>query len=546
MNQFPTKRGSRRLITAGAAALTAGALALTGCAAGTGTTPTSAPTEGGSDSSELRVAITSYPSSWDQDFVAFDLSALTMFKNVYPYLIDYGIKDVDGGQILDGSNIFPTFAESFTSEDGQNWTLVIKEGATFPSGNPITAEDVKWSKDRAFAASANVAGVYRLIGLTDPSQVEVVDERTVVFHQEWPSALTEQIQAISLFIYDSKLLQEHATADDPWAAEWVAQNPADGGYFVVDSFTPGQEIVLKANPAYIADNAANVETVRFTIVSDTASAAVLLREGDVDVAYGLSTNEILDLEGADGVSIISSPSNNMVYIPMNTQSGPLADAKVREALAYAVPYEQIISTVYGGEARRPQSFIPIDMPGYTEAGFPYETDSAKAAELLAAAGAGDLALELVYPAEDGAAEQIAILIQAAFGEVGVTVTPTPLDPATLGERRAAKDIDMQVATGQQWVNDVEYLANNALVTGAYLNYAEYSNPVVDEAVASARTITDDAEREALWLDVQEQLAADVPYIPLAQPNFLLPVRSDVAGFVYPLDGLVRYNTFTIE
>ncbi len=542
MNRITRSSGYRRRIAAGAAAIAAGALALTGCASGS-------PTPSGTESAatdELRVAITSYPSSWDQDFVAFDLVALEMFKNVYPYLVDYGITEVDGGEILDTANIIPTWAESFTSEDGQNWTLVIKEGATFPSGNPITAEDVKWSKDRAFAASANVAGVYRLIGLTEPDQVEVIDDRTVEFHQDWPSALSEQVQAISLFIYDSVALKEHATDADPWAQEWVAQNPADGGYYVVSSFTPGQEIVLTANPDYLGDNPSNIETIRFTVVSDTASAAVLLREGDVDIALGLSATEIADLEGAEGVDVIAAPGNSMVYLPMNTAGGPLADPLVRQAIAAAIPYDQIISTVYGGEARRPYSLVPIDMPGYTEDAFPYETDPEQASALLAEAGVSDLAFDLAYPAEDGASEQIAILVQSALAEVGVTVTPLPLDPATLGERRAAKDLDMQIASGQQWVNDVEYLANNTLVTDAYLNYSGYSNPVVDEAVTSARTITDPAEREALWLTIQEALATDVPAIPLVQPNFLLPVRSNVAGFVMPVDGLIRFNTFTIE
>jgi peptide/nickel transport system substrate-binding protein len=540
VNRITHRRGVGRAFAMGAAALAASTLVLAGCAAGTD------PDDSAAGTDELRVAVTAYPGSWDQDFVAFDLVALSMFKNVYPYLIDYGITEVDGGQIFDTENIIPTWAESFTSEDGQNWTLVIKEGAVFPSGNPMTAEDVKWSKDRAFAASANVAGIYRLIGLTDPDQVVVVDDRTVEFRQEWPSALSEQIQAISLFVYDSVLLKEHATADDPWAQDWVAQNPADGGYFVVSSATPGQEIVLTANPDYLGENPAAIETVTFTVVSDTASAAVLLRQGDVDVALGLSATEIADLADAEGVEVISAPSNQMVYLPMNTASGPLADPLVRQAIASAIPYDQIISTVYAGEARRPSSLVPIDMPGYSTAGFPFDQDLAAAKDLLAQAGVGEFGFELAYPASDGASEQIAILIQAALGDLGITVTPLPLDPATLGERRAAKDLDMQIASGQQWVNDVEYLANNTLVTDAYLNYSGYSNPIVDEAVAQARTITDPAERIALWESIQEQLAVDVPAIPLAQPNFLLPVRDNVSGFVMPVDGLIRFNTFTIE
>ncbi|MDR5698342.1 ABC transporter substrate-binding protein [Agromyces aerolatus] len=542
MNAPFFRRPFGRRLTAAAAAVVAGTLALSGCAAGVQNQ------DGGdaSSSDELRVAITAYPSSWDQDFVGFDLTALTMYKNVYPYLIDYGVTEVDGGAILDTTDIFPTWAESFESENGMDWTLTIKEGATFPSGNPITAEDVKWSKDRAFAAGANVAGLYSLIGLTDPSQVEVVDERTVAFHQEFPSALTEQIQAISLFIYDSVLMQEHATDDDPWAADWAAQNPTDGGYFVVDDAVPGQEIVLKANPDYLGDNGANVETVRFTVVSDTATAAVMLREGDVDLALGLSAAEVADLEGAEGVKILTAPNNEMVSIPLNTTMGPLADVRVRQAVANAIPYDQIISTVYGGDARLPKSLVPIDMPGYTEDGFPYTQDLDAARDLLAEAGVENLTLQLAYAAEDGEAEQIAVLVQDALGEIDVTVEPLPLDPATLGERRAARDLDMQITAGSQWVNDVEYLIGTTFSEGAALNYSGYSSPAIADLVVQARSAAEAGAREAIWGQVQEVLAQDVPGIPLAQPDFALPVRDNVDGFVQPVDSLIRFNTFTLE
>lgn len=537
MRKHPS-RMVRRLVSA-AAASTAAALIFTGCAA-------AVQDESSAKADELTVAITAYPSSWDQDFVAFDLVALMFHKNVYPFMVDYEVAEVDGGQILDTENIIPTWAESFESEDGQNWVLKIREGAKFPSGNPVTADDVKWSKDRAFAAKANVAGVYSMIGLSSPDQIKVVDDRTVRFEQEWPSALSAQIQAIGLFVYDSKMLQEHATNEDPWAQDWVAQNPADGGYYVVSDFTPGQEIVLTANPDYPADNAAQIETIRFKVVSDSASAAVQLREGDVDLAMGLSSPEIDDLDGVDGVEILSAPNNDLLQVTMNTQIAPFKDVDVRLALAYAMPYDQIIESVYGGEARRPKSLVPIDMPGYDESYFKYEQDLDKAKGMLKAAGADGLAMDFVYQAESAEQERIAILVKDALSNIGVTVTPTPLDPATLGERRAAGDIPIQITSGQNWVNDVEYLVNNQYKTGAFLNYSHYSNATIDGNVEAARTVTDPAERAELWGGIQEQFANEVPAIPLAQPNFRLPVRSKVSGFVQPVDGLLRFNYFTLN
>ena len=547
------QQGRARALVVAAIAAT---LTLSGCVAGSSTSSDSssssatsgspAPEDSTSAAKELVIAIPAYPSSWDQDFVAFDLVALSLFKNVYPYLVDYGVTEVDGARILDTENILPTWAESFTSEDGKLWTLKLRPDATFPSGNPITAEDVKWSKDRAFAAQANVAGVYGLIGLTEPDQIKVVDDLTVTFEQAFPSALTPQIQAISLFLYDSKLLKEKATAEDPWAAEWVAQNPADGGLFKVASFTPGQEIVLEANRDYPAADGPLVDTIRLVVVPESASAALLLEQGDVDIALGLGGDQINDLKGKSGIKVLTAPSNEMISIPINVAIKPLDNVNVRQAIAHAIPYDQILQSVYGGDGRIPKSPVPIDMPGYSETGFPYAYDVEKAQQLMADSGVAPFETELAYAAESPNDERIAIIVQAALKEIGITVTPTPLDPATFGERRQAKDIPMQITAAQWWVNDVEYMLATGWTTGAFLNYASYSNPVLDKAVEEVRGVTDPAARDEIWLKVQGEFAREVPVIPLVQPNFNLAVRENVDGWVQPVDGLARLQYLTIN
>lgn len=532
-------QGLRRRLVAGAAIVTAAALVLTGCAAGSSSSTTAAAGK------TLTIAVPSYPSSWDQDFVAFDPIALALYKNVYPYLVDYGTTKVGSGTIQDTTNIMPAWAKSFTSTDGKLWTLKLRKGATFKNGDPITATDVKWSKDRAFAAKANVAGVYALIGLTKPDQIKVVDKYTVTFDQAYASALSPQIQAISLFIYDSKLMKKHATASDPWAKAYAAKTPSDGGLYNVSKAVSGQSITLKANKKYPAGDGPKVDTIILKVVSDAATESSLLRSGDVDIAMGLGTQQIADLKGVKGVKTISAPSNQMISIPLDVDIAPFNNVLVREAVADAIPYKQIISSVYNGDARLPKSVVPIDMPGYTKDGFPYDTDLAKAKKLMTQAGVTEAKTELVYASGNDEQEQIAVIVQAALAKIGITVTPTPLDSATLGDRRAAKDIPMQITSGQQWVNDVEYLMAQ-WTTGAYLNYGNYSNAAVDSDVAESHTVTDTAKRLELWKDVQAQFAKDVPVIPIAQPNYNLPVRSTVSGFVQPVDGLIRLKYLTIS
>lgn len=518
--------------------------------ANTGAAPSgSAASSGGAApaSGLLKIAISSYPSSWDQDFVGFDLAALMMFKNVYPYMIDYGVTTVSGSKILDTTAIAPTFAESFEADStGKVWTLKLRKGVKFASGNELTAADVKWSKDRAFAAAANVAGIYRTIGLTKADQVVVKDDYTVEFHQEFPSALTRQIQAISLYVFDSVEAKKHVTADDPWAKAWFTQNPPTGGYYNVSKATQGQEIELTANAGYPGPDPARTQTIRISVVPSAANQRLQLQSGDIDVALGISGQDLQDLKKAEGIKVLSAPSNNQVAIQMSVTTAPFNDVNVRKALAYAVPYEQIISGVYSGDARPTKSVVPLDMPGYSETGYPYTHDLDKAKAALAAAGKTSINSELVIEADNAEQQKIAVQVQAEAAKVGITLKITPLDPATLGERRSNKSIPLQVTTGQLWVNDVEYMLATSFVKGAALNYSNYTNDEIEKIYTQAHTTVDEAARNQLWAKVQEILAADVPWVVICQPNFNLPVREKVGGWVQPMDGLARLRYLTVS
>jgi len=514
-------------------------LATGACASGSKNNPSSS-SSGGAKSSTLKIAVSSYISSWDQDFVGFDLTALMLYKNVFPYMIDYGVKTVGGSKILDTENIMPTFAESFEPDAEQKvWTLKLRKGVKFPSGNELKAADVKWSKDRAFAAQANVAGIYRTIGLTKPEQVVVVDDYTVEFHQEFPSALTRQIQAISLYVFDSVEAKKHATDADPWAKEWFAKNPPTGGYFNVTKATQGQEIELTANDAYPGPDPAKTKTIRISVVPAAANQRLQLQAGDIDIALGANPRDIRDLKKTSGVAVLSAASNSQVAIQMSTTTAPFDDVNVRKALAYATPYEQIIKNVYGGDARPTKSVVPLDMPGYSEKGYPYTYDIDKAKAALAASGRTSISSELVFQTDNDEQQQIAVLVQSEARKAGIELKLTPLDPATLADRRGKKNIPLQITSGQLWVNDVEYMLATSFVQGANLNYANYTNPKIEQIYQQSHTTVDTSARNQLWAQVQDIMAEDVPWVVICQPNFNLPVRESVAGWVQPMDGLAR-------
>ena len=122
----------------------------------------------------------------------------------------------------------------------------------------------------------------------------------------------------------------------------MAKTPQDGGYFVVTSAVTNQQVVLAANKNYPGPNPANVATIQMPVVPSTSNLLLQMQNGAVDVAMGLSPLDIKYLSGKPGIDIITSPSQNMVQLPMLTTAPPFDDVRVRQALAYAVPYDEII------------------------------------------------------------------------------------------------------------------------------------------------------------------------------------------------------------
>ena len=257
------------------------------------------------------------------------------------------------------------------------------------------------------------------------------------------------------------------------------------------------------------------------------------------MALGLSRRDVRELRGKRGVRVISIPSNEFTTLPINVGIEPFDNVLVRRAIAYAIPYDRILQSIFRGDARRSVSFAPLDMPGRIRS-YPYTYDLARARQLMSQAGQGSFDSELVIEANNVEQQQIAILVRSELQKIGVNVDIKQLDPATLGERRAKKDIPLQIASGQMWVNDIEYLLSVTLTKTAFLNYSNYSNPRIESIFTRLHTTSNRRARNALFAQVQRILAEDVPMVMLGQPNFNLPLRTGISGWVQPVDGLARF------
>src|SRR5581483_3380486 len=300
----------------------------------------------------------------------------------------------------------------------------------------------------------------------------------------------------------------------------------------------GQSITLQANPQYPLP--VPTKQIILRVIPSSAVERLELEKGDIDIASNLTREDITQLQGKAGVKIISAPSADQVSLPINMTMAPFDDVHVRRAMAWATPYAQIIKTAYAGAARRANSYVPLDTVGNSPTGYPYTYNLAKArAELAKSKAPHGFRAELVIPAGDQALQQTAIIIANSLKQIGINIKITQLDPATLSARRTKKNISLQLVDGSFWVSDIEYVLAVSYTKNAFINYSQYVSPVVEAAYAKLHTTTDTAARVKLAKVVQVQMGKDVPALMIAQPNFNIAVRSNVGGWVQPIDGIMR-------
>ncbi|MCR8548869.1 ABC transporter substrate-binding protein [Salipiger sp. P9] len=516
-----------RLRALGSAALTAGLVFAAGAATAEATLTTAWP----SDVTSLDpVAVSNSPDM----AVAF---------NVYQGLVGFSFERNDeGSYIAQGSELAPALAESWELGESSA-TFHLRPDATFyPSGNPVTAEDVKWSLTRAL--NGLNAQDLTTNGMQSPDDVEIVDEHTVTLHfrdsDGAPVAPTTTTLAIYMMpqqsIVDSVAAMEHATEADPDASDWLRANTAGTGPYYVSDHQPGQELTLSAVPGHTADPYYTDVIIR--IVND-ANMASLLRAGEIDMGeYNLSITDMNALEEA-GLTIASEPAPRMTYLGLAADTGPFADKTVRQAIAYALPYDMIVDAVYFGRAKRALSFVPSTSSAATDAWAMYDTDIERARALMEEAGSPEISVPLHYGSTNRTQEDIALLIQGSLRQIGIDVTLTPHTDAEQwdvvnarsqpAEGVAPAAPEMVLFNWGAWADDPKIPVGFSSTTGGVNNYSLWADPAVDEINATWQMQPNSPERDAAYKKAQEIIADAAAVIPITYADRAVVLAPGITG-----------------
>jgi len=535
------------------------AMAIAACTSTTPGSPTPAATGGGStpgatagESKAIIKAISGDTQTIDPR-LNFQPRASEMVANMYDQLVTYPtLTDANGGLYSDVTKPEGLLAESWEiSADGLTVTWHLRKGVKFHSGREMTAEDVKWSWQRAAKIQKGGWFDHKVTALYSDNEndidtvVTVVDKYTVTMKSQYVTPYRPQVFAnAGVTVYDSELMKQHVTADDPWAAEYLKDHDAGSGPFLLEKIEPGVQVVMKRFDDYFRGPAAAPQIV-YRVIPSASSRATLLENGEVQFAEELDLNTAKKLAESGKVTIIDYKTTDQLFLMMNTLTGPTADRKVRQAIAMAVPYDDIVKTVYFGYAQSGGGPLPIGTPGYDpNAPFAkYDIEKAKAT-LAASSQASGFDITLSIDASRPQWEQAALLIQNSLAALNIKVTIDKLAPANYNEQFFANKLPFFIFQGLSWVNEPTYHFLLFWEAGSYGNRIGYANTQVDALLAEAKRSTDDALRNKNFAEVQKLMLEDAPAAWIGQPDLVIATTKGISGYIQRPDQITRFYTMT--
>ena len=419
----------------------------------------------------------------------------------------------------------PALAESWeTSDDGLSWTFTLREGVTFHDGSELTAADVVYSMERIKEEGANA---FRLDSV---EEVSAVDDRTVEFALTRP---TPNLLA-NLGAFKGMAIIPEGAAD-----ELDLSTEANGtGPFSLASYSEAEGATLEANPDHW-DGGPQVDGVEFRFVSEPTAALTALQTGEVDWTDNVPPQQIGALEGQEGVTLGSVPSNDYWYFAANQAREPFDDVRVRQALAYGIDREEVTQAAKFDAATVNQTAIPETSAWYFDYA-PYEHDPEGAQQLLEEAGVSDLTVEVMVTDEYPETVQAAQVMESQLAEIGVTVEIRTLDFAGWLDAQGQGDFDVFMLG---WLGNIDpddfYYAQHH--SEGNFNYHGYANPDVDELLDSARQETDMEARKELYDQAVTMIVDHASYVYLYNPDVVHAWGPDVGGYEPRPDRALRFR-----
>ena len=464
---------------------------------------------------------------------AYEFSGLDVVNNTYDGLIE--LNPTNPGELV------PGLAESWdVSEDGMTFTFKMKSGLTFSSGNPVRAEDAAFSLQRAVKINKTPAFILNQFGWTaeNVDQMVTADGDTVSLKVDKayaPTFLYNCLTSGIASIVDKETVMANEVNGD-MGNEWLKNNSAGTGAYVLKSYKPNEGYILEARPGYWRGDA-KVKNVFMRHVPEAATQRLQLEKGDIDIARELTPVDIEGMTGNADLKIQQDVGGQIFYLSFNQKNENYANQKFLEAMRWAVDYQGMADTFLKGNMVVHQAYLPKGYLGALE-DTPFKLDIEKAKALVAESGIANPTMVMdVRNAADRM--EMAQSIQNTFGQAGITVELNIGEGAEQLKRYRARQHD---ATLQSWGPDYPDPHTNASAfsmnadnsdgasTGGLAWRNAYDPGELHAKTEAAVMERDGEKRKAMYAEIQEAHRTTSPFIVMFQIGYQTGLRANVDGF----------------
>ena len=413
----------------------------------------------------------------------------------------------------------PLIAESWEQTSDTAYTFKIRQGIKFHDGSELTAEDVKFSLDRAI----NSAAVSYIVDFIDA--VTVTDPYTVEITTKEPYAPAIRNLSVPFSAIVPKALVE---ADE----EGFKLHPVGSGPYRFVEWKQGDSVTLAANEDYW-EGAPATPNLIMKVIPEAAQRTIALETGEVDLAYDLLPNDLSKIAGNPELTLYDAPSLTCFYVSMNLNKAPFDNPKVREAINYAIDRELIVETIASGSGLPADAIIAPDVFGYYDVE-DYEYNPEKAKELLAEAGYDNGFETSLWVNDNQTRVEVCGAIQAMLQDIGITCNIEIIEFGSFISKTTAGEHDMAYFGWVTSTVDADYTyysLEHSSQQGAAGNRSFINDPEVDALVERGRTSTDEAERLEAYQELAIKLREVNNNAPIYYSNITAGSSAKVEGFV---------------
>ena len=410
---------------------------------------------------------------------------------------------------LENGGFLPDLATDWEQTSDTVWVFHLNPDATFQNGDPVTAEDVVWTYERARESSFTSDKVEWI------KEARATDANTVEIE------LTEPVQDLLYYLAYATLSildQKAVEADEEWGP-----NVGSGPYELTE-WSYGDHTTLTRYEDYWGEMPLT-KTFTFMIKPEASARLISLQEGEIDVCIDPAAIELSYITDDPNLTLLTKASEKTQYVTLNTTKAPFDNEKVRQAIACALNKDDILSVAVEGRGKVTQTFFSEGWGCYSDVDtYTYDPDRAK--ELLKEAGYEDgLTIEIKVSGEEKKLQ--AQVIQEQLAAVGITASIRELDISELKSDLSEANYEMSL---YNWANDSSGPDNNVrplLRSDSGSNRSHFADEYIDDLMDKALVEQDEDARLEMYHEIQSYVLEKAPIIPLYYNDLYVGVTKNL-------------------